>query len=109
MGLFNIVKLEREWTSCKELVNLKIQFKHGYLDIAEYNVGDKIKWSSEREFANTGFPSMGRVVIDGVDLDCPVCRFSQDWYVFIDNGVIEKVVPATEDFDFSKSTWIKLD
>jgi hypothetical protein len=52
---------------------------------------------------------MGRVVIDGVDLDCPVCRFSQDWYVFIDNGVIEKVVPATEDFDFSKSTWIKLD
>ncbi len=99
MSAFNIVNVSwiNDKTGRKE--ELRIQFKFGDTWQYEYHVGDKIRWGGN----DIGPKDAKYVVVDGVLEDESSEGIPEDFEVYIRDGAIEKVVPASGGFDFVSS------
>lgn len=102
MGAFNTVHIKWRDPQTSEIVEFKVQFKYGDTWQYDYQVGDLLKWGGN----DIGNKDAKRVVVDGcLDTDIPITfpSLPEDFEVYIVNGRIEKVIPATGRFDFVKS------
>jgi len=97
MGTFNTVVSELICPSCELDVTLQAQFKYGDVWQHEYRIGDKLKWGAN----NIG--QLGEnVVVDGAGDVCPRCQYDMnDLEIWIIEGIIQKVVLSSGEFDFS--------
>lgn len=99
MGAFNTVGLP--WTvpgTCK-VVEIKVQFKFGDTWQYEYRVGDTLRWGGN----DIGDRTAKHVVVDGcLESASSPGGVPEDFEVHVVDGVIERVVPSTGRFDFSR-------
>ena len=97
MGAYNTVTFNWNDPTTNEVRSLRAQFKYGDTWQDEYRVGDVLKWGGN----DIGDRTAKRVVVDAVlDDSTPPVHVPTDFEVHILNGAIEKVVPASGQFDF---------
>lgn len=96
MSAFNTVVVP--WTDPRsgQTTDLRIQFKFGDTWQYEYRVGDVIRWGGN----DIGPKGAKYVVVDGCLEGDPPTGVGEDFEVHLRADVIEKVVPASGNFDF---------
>lgn len=100
MGAFNIVRVRWHNPSTGSILELNVQFKYGDTWQHTYQVGDVIRWGGN----DIGEPGARHVVVDGcLDASVKGVASPDSFEVHVSNGVIEKVIPATGRFDFTKT------
>lgn len=107
MSAFNTVTLSWPDPKSGRTMELRVQFKFGDTWQHEYREGDRLKWGG-----NDIGPQKARyVVVDGALEGMPPEGMGEDFEVHIRDGIIEKVVPASGNFDFlsSEHTYIVLE
>ncbi len=106
MGAFNTVRLSWHNPQSGEAVDVTVQFKYGDTWQYEYNIGDVLRWGGN----DNGIKDARRVVVDGA-LEGDIPGVPEDFEVYIVDGRIDMVIPATGEHDFVKSrdTYIVLD
>jgi hypothetical protein len=107
MSAFNTVVVSHIDPETGQAIPLRIQFKFGDTWQHEYQVGDRIKWGGN----DIGPQDAKYVVVDGALEGLAPEGVSDDFEVHIRDGVIEKIVPASGDFDFvaAPDTYIVLE
>jgi len=96
MSAFNTVTVAIIDPETGNSTPLRIQFKFGDTWQYQYQIGDKLKWGGN----DIGPRDAKHVVVDGVLEGQSPTGVGEDFEVHIRDGVIEKVVPASGDFDF---------
>ena len=96
MSAFNTVIVPWTDPTSGQVTNLRVQFKFGDTWQHEYHVGDRIQWGGN----DIGPRTAKYVVADGALEGKPPEGVGEDFEVHIRNSIIEKVVPATGQFDF---------
>ncbi len=99
MSAFNTVIVTWKDSKSGQSKDLRIQFKFGDTWQYEYRIGDRIKWGGN----DIGSKNAKYVVVDGCLEGTPPEGCGEDFEVYIRNSTIEKVLPASERFDFVKS------
>ena len=94
MGAFNTVRILGTCPSCKNEVNLEVQFKYGDVWQHHYQVGDVIKWGGN----NVGTHGHRKVVTEGVEA-CPICDSELDYEVWLEKDEIVAVKSTSGTYD----------
>jgi hypothetical protein len=109
MGAFNTVTFKWTDPDTGATRDLVVQFRYGDTWQHEYRLGDVLSWGKNDDL---GLRNARRVVVDGYLNDVsPPPGVPSDFEVYIVNGRIDEVVPATGEFDFvhNDDTYIVLD
>jgi len=107
LGAFNTLHLEAPCPNCRRVVALAVQFKYGDCWQHEYKLGDTLRWGGN----DVGRPGASRVVVSGASESCPLCGSDGEFYVFVFEGRLASVEPASGLYDFVRSheTFLVLD
>lgn len=105
MGLFNTVRLLCYNPQSDQHVDIKVQFKYGETWQYEYEVGAILKWGgTSLDVGNKDFKCVvADGALDSFSGELEALGVPEDFEVYIVNGKIEKVIPATGQFDFFKA------
>lgn len=100
MSAVNRVLYAQDCPNCDNAVQFEIQFKYGEIREYTYAEGGRIR------FPASGAVARDRkcIVADGIAQPCPVCGYSEDsdYEVWLEDGRITAVKPATGRFDFAQ-------
>lgn len=75
MGMFNTVSAESECPWCHQIGTYRIQFKYGELELHEYVLGERLKWSGKG--SDMGREDAHQVLVLGLSDACSHCSSSQ--------------------------------
>lgn len=98
MGAFNTVRILGTCPSCKNEVNLEVQFKYGDVWQHHYQIGDVIKWGGN----DIGKPALRKVIVEGFAV-CPTCDSELDYEVWLENDKIVAIKLASGTYDLASS------
>lgn len=97
MSAFNTVIVPWKDHVTTSTYELRVQFKYGDVWQLVYQIGDALRWGGN----DVGRPGARRVVVDGcLEGEPPAPGVPEDFEVHVLENKIEKVVPATGEYDF---------
>jgi hypothetical protein len=98
MGAFNTVRILGTCPSCKNEVNLEVQFKYGDVWQHHYQVGDVINWGGN----DIGKSDRRKVIVEGFAI-CPICDSELDYELWLEKDRIIAVKPASGTYDLAST------
>lgn len=101
MGLFNTVLIPWQDPATGQETTLTIQFKYAEKRQHEYRIGDALKWGGDRY--DVGKQASKRVVVYGILETDPEPGVPEDYDIYVEEGVITSVVPASPPYDVAQS------